>query len=565
MAKDKLASDCIDRWKELDEQFYYWKLKFRDIRDYVLPHRGKFLDEKDSFEGGENRHDKIIDGEATQAIRLLSAGMHGGLTSPARPWFKTSPGNIGLLRSRAVKEWLEYVDRVLYGVLARSNFYSTIHAVYEEEAGFGTGALNCEADFERIVRFNVMTAGEYRCATNSGGLVDTIYRLFGMTAKQMAERFGEDNLSDAVKRELKNGRKYEWHKILHVVEPRKDRDVYKIDNKNMAFKEIYIDHDSEEVMQESGYNEFPVAVARWTTVGNEPYGISPGHHMLGHVKQLQVETIDKLKALQKTVSPPMRVPTAYKDVLNTLPDGVNWVDSASNDAIAPLYQINFNIQGVMEDIARLKNEIRRGFYNDLFMMLVDNISLQPKTATEIAALQEEKLIMLGPVIERQFHELLDPALNRTFMEAFRRGIIPPPPRELQGQELKVEYISMLAEAQKRIGVSSISNTVAFITQLGTILPAALDTINVDGAVDYYADLFGAPVILLNDQKVRDQARAARAQAAQQAQQMQQMEIMATGAKSVKELAKAPMDGNNALAAISGAMGGQMSGGANASA
>jgi hypothetical protein len=565
MAKEYV--DYIEAYKELDEQFMDWKNLFKDVRDYILPRRGKFIDDAtDSAQGGEKRHDMIIDGTATKAIRTLAAGMHGGLTSPAMRWFRLVPQDVRMVKpGGSVAEWLETVERLFYAVLARSNFYSTIHTFYEEESGFGTGVILTEEDDEKLVRFRIITAGEYRIDNNEKGLIDTVYRLYYMNSKQMKQKFGYDVLPPTIQEEINNNNPYSWHKILHCVEPNASRDSRKIDNRNMAFNSVYMMYDERDkypahltdpFLSRKGYIENPYAAARWAVIGNEAYGVCPGHDLLGDVKQLQVVTLAKMEAQEKMVRPPMRVPSQYKDVLDTRPDGMNWVDVLDDSAIQPLYAINYDVRCTKEDILDLRQQIKEGFYNDLFMMLAQSTSIQPKTATEIAALQEEKLIMLGPVIERQFHEVHDPILSRLWGIFSRHKLIPPAPPELSGQELKIEYISLLAEAQKRVGVSAVTNTVAFITQLGQVLPAALDKLDVDKTVDIYAELYGAPSGVINSEEGVASIRASRQQQEQALQQQQQVETMATGAKGAKDLAKAPMDENNALTALMGQATGQ---------
>jgi hypothetical protein len=566
MAKE--YKDYIEAYKELDEQFKDWKNLYKDIRDYILPRRGKFIDDLDTAAGGVKRHDMIIDGTATKAIRTLAAGMHGGLTSPAMRWFRIVPQDVRMVKPGGrVAEWLETVERLFYAVLARSNFYSTIHTFYEEEAGFGTGVILTEEDLEKLVRFRIITAGEYRIDNNEKGLVDTVYRLYYMNSKQMREKFGYDVLPETIKTELDSNNPYSWHKILHCVEPNLSRNIRKSDNRNMPFSSVYMLYEEYSLfnsanpfLSKKGYIENPYAAARWAVIGNEAYGVCPGHDLLGDVKQLQVVTMAKMEAQEKMVRPPMRVPSQYKDVLDTRPDGMNWVDVLDDSAIQPLYAINYDVRGAKEDILDLRAQIKEGFYNDLFMMLAQSTSIQPKTATEIAALQEEKLIMLGPVIERQFHEVHDPILSRLWGIFTRNKLIPPAPPELAGQELKIEYISLLAEAQKRVGVSAVANTVAFITQLGQILPAALDKLDVDKTVDIYAELYGAPSGVINDDESVAAIRQSRQEVENQLKQQQMVETLAAGAKGAKDLAKAPMDENNALTAIMGQAGGQPQGG-----
>lgn len=549
---EKETDQYLELWKQLDDQFTNWLSYYKEITDYVLPRRGKYLDAGQTAEGGEKRHSKIYDGTATRALRMMAAGIQGGLTSPARPWFRFIPPSTGMLKGAAVREWLQAVENMIYTIYARTNFYQCIHTVYEEQGSFGTGVVLQEEDTRRVCRFKVLTAGEYRLATNHQDTVDTLARVFWMTARQMEQKFGKDRLSRAVKDCLKKGNnKQQYFKVLHIVRPNADRDESRLDSANMPFESVYLEYegDGKDILERKGYNENPFACPRWSTISNEPYGVSPAMDLLGDIKMLQVMTKDVAQALHKTLDPPMRVPTTYKDMLNRLPGGVNWIDPTSDDAIKPLYQINFDVQSTQSKIADTRQQIREGFYNDLFMMISQAPGIQPKNQMEIMEMQEEKLIMLGPVIERQFHELLDPIVSRTFNIAWRKGLIPPPPPELMGADIKVEYISFLAQAQKRIGTQAIASSINFIGGLASMNPDALDKLDVDAAIDSYSDLVGTPAQIIRDAEEVAAIREAKAQAQAQAQQMAEAEAMATTAKGIKQLSAADTEGNNALTAM----------------
>ena len=77
-----------------------------------------------------------------------------------------------------------------------------------------------------------------------------------------------------------------------------------------------------------------------------------------------------------------------------------------------------------------------------------------RSATEVAERRAEKLVMLGPVLERLHDDLLEPLIGRVFQIMARAGQIPPPPfAELDGLRLQPEYVSpmqALQAAAKRI-------------------------------------------------------------------------------------------------------------------
>ena len=173
------------------------------------------------------------------------------------------------------------------------------------------------------------------------------------------------------------------------------------------------------------------------------------------------------------------------------------------------------------------------------------------TATEVEVRQEEKMAMLGPVIERFQNEALDPLIDRTFEKCLEFGVLPPPPPELYGVNLEVEYVSVLAQAQKAINSVSTDRFIMSISQVAQFKPEVLDKLDGDAIVDEYHGNYGvSPKLLLTDEEVA----ALREQRAQQQQMMQQqaaIESGATAAKAAKDMGDTPMDTGSALDAFLG--------------
>ena len=191
-------------------------------------------------------------------------------------------------------------------------------------------------------------------------------------------------------------------------------------------------------------------------------------------------------------------------------------------------------------------------------MLV-NAPQSTMTATEVMERHEEKLLMLGPVIERQFYELLNPVIDRTFSVLMREGKIPPPPQELieeakrQGDDkmdLKVEFISLLAQAQKIVATRAIDAVTTYALNVAQVKPDVLDKLDVDQAMDEYASATGAPPnIIVPDDMVR-KAREVKVQQLAQAQQQQQM---AQGAQTMKTISEVNMEEGSALNQLQNSM------------
>jgi hypothetical protein len=360
-----------------------------------------------------------------------------------------------------------------------------------------------------------------------------------MTVAQLVGQFGLDNCSDTVKNMYNRRQLDSWVDVVHMIEPRLDREYGKMDGKNKRFSSCYIEPGRENIeryLSESGFDNFPALTPRWVVTGNDIYGTSPGMECLGDVKQLQHQQLRKGQAIDYQVNPPITVPTKYKEAAKArLPGGVFYVDSQTNtQVVRTAFDVNLNLQHLMLDIQDVRDRIRSSYYADLFMMLA-NDTRSGITATEVAERHEEKLLMLGPVLERLQNELLSPMIDIAFDYANRANILPQAPPELEGMELKVEFISVLAQAQRAVAAQGVDRLLGTVGNLAQLKPEVLDKIDFDQVVDDYGDMYGVnPKIVVPDNVVA-QIRAQRAQAAQAAQTAAAMPQLVESAKTAGDI------------------------------
>lgn len=504
-------------WTERSSWITHW----REISDYQQPRAGRFV--VTDRNRGDKRANHILDNTAVFGARTLAAGLMSGITSPARPWFRLEIKDKELMESGPVKTWLHDTAALLRAIFASSNTYRSLHTIYEELGLFGTGASIVLPNFNNVIHHYPLTVGEYALATNAEGEVDTLCREFQMTVAQMVEQFGKDNCSTTVRDMFSKGQYDAWVDVMHLVEPRKQRDMSKRDGKNMRFASIYLEpgkDNADQFLSESGFQKFPVLAPRWVVTGNDVYGTSPGMECLGDVKQLQHQQLRKGQAIDYQVNPPLQVPTKYKEAAKArLPGGVFYVDSMGpNQGVRSAFDVNLNLQHLREDIVDVRERIRSAYYADLFLMLA-NDNRSGITATEVAERHEEKLLMLGPVLERLHNELLSPLIDTAFDYAARAGILPEAPPELEGMDLSVEFISVLAQAQRAVATQGMDRLLGTVSQMAAVKPDVLDKLNFDQIVDEYGEAYGvSPKIILPDNEVAAlrQQRAAAMQAQQAA-------------------------------------------------
>ena len=547
MAEQTKKAQIITRLGQLKAERATWFAHWQDITTYLLPRQGRyFMQDRNK---GWKRNNAIFDSTGTRALYTLAAGLMGGLTSPARPWFRLGVQDQSLMRNAAVKDWLSRSTTIMLDIFQRSNVYRALSGMYLELGAFGTAACIVAQDFDSVIHLFPLTAGEYCIATNWKGEVCTLYREFQKTIGEVVKEFGKENCSQHVINMYERGSLDQWITIVHAIEPREDRDVTKVDDKNMAWKSVYYEMggDGEQCLRESGFKKFNVLAPRWDVAGGDIYGHSPGMEALGDVKQLQQEQLRKSQGIDYMTNPPLQIPTNLKNRdVDRLPGGITFRDSAGNgDKIESMFEVRLDLNHLLADIQDVRGRIRGSFYADMFLMLQNDSQDTRKTATEVAELHEEKMLMLGPVLERLHNELLNPLIDITFDYMIEAGVVPQPPKELEGQDLSVELVSMLAQAQRSIATNGVDRFIHNVGMIAQFKPEVLDKIDVDYWADTYSDMLGVdPLLVVPEEKVL-MLRQQRAQAQAKAQQAAQIEQQASAAQ---KLAAVPTQGGASNAA-----------------
>lgn len=557
----------IRRSGQLDTERSSWDSTLKDIRDFIEPYRGRFQTDSETNRG-ERRDQNIINCEPGLDVEVQAAGMQAGITSPTRPWQRQSTPFAALNELKPVKAWNAECTDLLLQTYAKSNLYDGLHTLYGDIIPFGTAVLHVDEDPDDIVRGYNFACGTYTLACSNKQRVDTCYRKLRMTVLQLVKEFGikktasGPGVSANVKWMYEQKNYDAWINILHVLEPNPDVKHGAMGPRGMPFVSCWLELDSGEdagFLRESGYYEQPFVAPRWSVVDQDVYGRGPGHRALGDIKAVQLLERRKLQGVDKIIDPPMNMPEAYRDLQVSLRPGSQVYGDGlrPNEGARPALIIDpVAIRIVDEVIAQHLRRIAKAMKADLWMVM-GQIEAGKMTATESQLRRNEAMLQLGPMLERFFNECLRPLNRRIFNVMMRRGQLPPPPPELLGVELREEFTSILAQAQKATGIQSIRETTSFVIELGDaqvkmgLPPTALDKLDIDQVIDEYSDMASsAPSIVRSDDEVA-KLRGARAQAQQQQAAMQQMQA---GAQTAKDLAAADTEGDNALTRLMDAMG-----------
>lgn len=523
-----------------------WLPHWRSLSEYILPRRSRFL--VTEHNKGTRRNEKIIDPTATLAARTQRAGMFTGITSPARPWFNLGTPDPDLMEVAAVKEWLHVVTERMRSVMLRSNLYNALPLAFGDVGTFGTAAFIVLEDARNVFRCYPMPIGSYTLSQDDTLRVDTMTREYTMTVRQMVAAYG-NNVSPTVKSLYASKKLESPVQVTHVIGPNLWANEGQKGSKDMPVHSCYYESsgDNQSFLRESGFQSFPVMAPRWEVTGEDVYASEcPGMVCLGDVQALQYLHKTKAQANQKNLSPPLVAPASMRNVkISQIPGDVTFVPTGGQDTVKSLYDVKFDIQGTLLDIEDHQTRISQAYYEDLFLMLARS-DRREITAREIEERHEEKLLMLGPTLEQLNSGLLDPLIDRVFEIMSNQGMFPPPPEELSGTDIRVEYISIMAQAQKLLSASSIERFTGYVSNLAAVQPDVLDKVDFDQTVDEYGSIVGVPPRLIRSDDATAQIRADRQE--QQAA-VQQAALDEQNAKNANVLSKTDMGGDNALTQI----------------
>lgn len=450
-----------------NDRYPFWTL-WREVANYFLPKRYVWLQSGREARVREAKNPYILDSTGTTAARILASGMMNGITSPSRPWFRLRiPGFDA--EGHAVAMWAdECVRRMLY-IMSESNFYNAMAVLYLDLVIFGSAAMLIYEDDDDVIRCYNPALGEFYLGQSYKLKVDTFAREFRQSVKQIVSNFGEENVSEQIRSKWKQGGAHALHMydITHLIEPNpKNGSV----PDNFEYMETYWEtgFNGAQVLARRGFHELPGIFPRWETTANDSYGTSPAMDALPDVIQLQQETKRKAQGIDKMVNPPIIADVQLQHRPTALmPGGITYIAGANNAGAKPLYQVTAPINELSMDIQEIQGRIREIFYNNLFNMIsqIDTV----RSATEIDARREEKLVLLGSVLEKFENEALDPAINRIFSIMQRQGMLPEPPPGFEGSPIQIQYVSILSTAQRAYLAAP---TERWIQLIGNVAPIA---------------------------------------------------------------------------------------------
>lgn len=491
-----------------------WDALWQEIAELVLPRRDFTVQRQQ----GTKRHNRVYDSTALWAAGQLAAGLESFLINPQTKWF-----NLALSdkqegdETQEVQEYLGMVRDRMLSVLndPESNFYPAAHEGLLDVAAFGTMSLFVD-DRKGKIRFQGRPLSEAYIMENGAGRIDTYYREYELTNKQAKDQFGITQLPDKIRKELDKNKLGTQHTYLQAIYPNGEFNAERAktrDNKPWVSAH-YLNEGKGQIITQSGFDQFPFIVARWSKVAGETYGRSPAMEVLPDIKMLQEMSKTVIKAAQKATDPPLMVPDdGFLGSIRTMPGGINYYRKGTRDQIFPIE--NRSRVDIGQDlIAERQQAVLRAFYVQALQGILQRGDSSPLKATEVVARQQQALRAISPVVSRLQSEFLVPLVDRLFALMLKRGDLPQPPEQLQGRDFDVKFVSQAATAQQSAAADNILSWLQQVLPVLELDPQAAANIETDKTVRMLGELQNVPQELLTDPEQVQELRQQQSQAEQ---------------------------------------------------
>lgn len=517
---DTRADDVLRHQSQMEAQRSNFDNQCQEVADRVLTRQRDFTTK---VTPGTKQNEKVFDSTAPLALDRFASAIDSMLTPASQIWHELTIRGQG---DDASKQALSEINKALFEAryAADANFGSQMFEAYISLGAFGNGTIFVDEGVGRNgLRYRSIPFAETYFAENFQGKVDTVHRKFELTARQMAQQFGEDELPETIRNCLKEegNRRFE---LIHCVRPREDADWTKADYRGMPYASYYVSFEGRKILKESGYRTMRYAAARYVTAPKDVYGRGPAMTVLADIKSVNEQQKTLLRTGQLIAEPPLLLSDdggigAFKLQPRALNRGAIGPDGQA--LVQPL-QIGANLPITLEMTNQTRTVINDAFLVTLFQILVETPDM---TATQAMLRAQEKGQLLAPTMGRLQSELLGPIIAAELDILAQQGYLDGLPDEFyEDGALKVEYTSPLARAQMADEGIGILRTIEAAAPIMEIDPSAKAVFSGKGAdlIRRLGEINGVSPELMN---TKDEVAAI---SQQQAQKSQIADVLAAG-------------------------------------
>lgn len=483
-----------------------------------------------------------IDATGADCLMKLAAWLFSSTIYQGEQWFdikaRTKKAGDYSIIDTTLDKVLQAAARTALETIANSNCIQTYQRFLLGYCCYGTGAFYSEFDDdgELVCKQWDITDSVY-ISENAKGEIDTVFREFEFTARQAVQQFGEENLSEDIRKAASQPDEQEKRFLfVHAVYPRTRRDKQKKSPDNKPFASVYIEQKTKKVVYEGGYNTMPYQCPRFYK-GGEIYGRSPAMKAIPALRSINIAVEAYLKNVEGQAKPIVFAPSKVYDKISLQFGTVNPWDSDGGEI--KIWSPTGDLRSPIE-FAQLKaQQVEKMFYCDVFQYLEDKKNM---TATEAQLRYDEMIQGISPVLANLHSEFFSPFIKRVVNELFTMGKIKIPKeyttKDGKMPDFEVVYNTRLDTKLKGVLNANIINFVRMVGELAVALanaPMAAAYLDVDKIVKLYARNNNVSNdALRSDKEIKEALEA-------QAQQQQQRQLM--GMVNKIDLQKTPERGS----------------------
>lgn len=542
---DARAKEIIalrDREKARSGQF---RTLYQSVSNFVFPQTYAI---ETQYAPGAELMNHLFDTTAVEEAENMASGLVNNLFPAGQRFFAIQP--TAARDDSEVKRYVSGLTEAVHEAMFNSNFIQQVSNTIHYWVTFGTGSLYSDWTPRDGLNYRDYAVGTYQLLENSRGIIDTILLTCPMTARQIVQEWGIENVGKTVAQAYEKPETREnCFDVVHRVGPRADYDENETlrPATRMPFESVYVLEKDQIVLAEGGYDEFPFAVPRYQVIYREVWGRGRGVTLLPEVRSLNRLAKDYMEMSNKWVNPPREVLDSFEGNVDVTPGANNYVTT-----IPSFRAIEMGAAGaypVTKDILEYRREfVRQGFFKNAFEALT-NLSGDRRTTTEIIERLKEGMKRLSKPLGRLFVELLTPVITRSTLLLIRNGVVPRPPAALQDRPFKIEFVNPLALALRDQQSRGGQYWVAALGEAAAVFPDVTDNVESDRWARDLGEALGVKTDHIAPMRDVQKKRAERAAKQQQLEQMQM--AMAT-AEGYGKTTKAPEEGSPAAALTGGA-------------
>lgn len=511
-----------------------WDTWHQRIMELVLPRRA-YISQYDNGPGNQF-FDGVYDTTAAEGVASLANMMTAQLTPPGTSWMTWRPP-APFKDDEEIADWYALASERVAELVARSNFQGVQHEVNLDVTGPGTGAIFCERGKRSFFSFRHIELGSFWFIEDGDGQANVFGFEVQMTAAQAMQEYPNGEFGAKFSQALADPQRKHSDKfrIITIIRPREDRNPNAIDAKNKPYASIVLCKEDECVVQEGGYDEFPVAVRRFQKWGGgHQWGVSPTRKAMPAIHQVNFleSMMDELAEVQ--VNPRILSLAGQVGEIDFRAAGRTLVTARALQLQAPREWLTGGRYDVGKDRTETKREqIKRLFFSSLWGDLSHDS--KQRTATEIEEISRRDRMMFLPVASR-FDSDMAPMMSRLFSMALNEpGFLPPPPEKLIRETGEIPdpvtaYRSRLFRVMEEEQTAAFDELFLRVSGAAQFEPDVFDDFDTSAALREIARAKGVNEKVIRPREEVDEIRAAKAEAVAKEQALQAAQGAAKAAK-----------------------------------